>query len=478
MAQLDQLQRGQQLRGIVPSQVVSVIDVQWHGQDAVEIVYRRADGRPDTLLLYRGGEADIEIVEEHQRWAFDGNGAVLRLVSEAYRIKLGHLFDPILAVHTSMVEPLPHQITAVYEHMLNRQPLRFLLADDPGAGKTIMAGLLIRELVMRGDVRRCLICAPGSLVEQWQDELWSKFQLQFSILSREMVEGSRSGNPFAEQDLMIVRLDQVSRSDELKARLEQTEWDLIVCDEAHKMSASFFGGEVSETKRYKLGRLLGEVTRHLLLMTATPHNGKEEDFQLFMALLDADRFEGRFREGVERVDVSDLMRRMVKERLLKFDGKPLFPERRAYTVNYTLSPEESVLYEAVTEYVRVEFNRADQLGSDGRKGTVGFALTVLQRRLASSPEAIYQSLKRRRERLEKRLKETQRAQSQLIGSEPPLFDEEDWDDLEDLMDSETETQETELIDAATAARTIEELSAEILALKELESIASRVRQWQ
>lgn len=309
------------------------------------------------------------------------------MVSEAYRIHLAHLFDPVLAVHTSLVEPLPHQITAVYDEMLVRQPLRYLLADDPSAGKTIMAGLLIRELVVRGDVKRCLICAPGSLTEQWQDELQEKFQLDFNIHSREMVENSR-GNAFDEHDFLIVRLDQISRSDELQAWLKQTDWDLVVCDEAHKMSASFFGGDLKETKRYRLGKLLGDVSRHFLLMTATPHNGKEEDFQLFLPLLDADRFEGRFRDGVHQVDVSDLMRRMVKEKLLKFDGKPLFPERKAYTVNYSLSPEESTLYDAVTEYVRQEFNRAEQLESDRHKGTVGFALTILQRRLASSPAAI------------------------------------------------------------------------------------------
>ena len=142
-------------------------------------------------------------------------------------------------------------------------------------------------------------------------------------------------------------------------------------------------------------------------MTATPHNGKEEDFQLFLALLDSDRFEGRARDGVHTVDVSDLMRRLVKEQLLKFDGKPLFPERRAYTVSYKLSDAEAALYKSVTDYVRDEFNRADALENEGRKGTVGFALTILQRRLASSPEAILQSLRRRRERLERRLREEQ-----------------------------------------------------------------------
>ncbi|PJF28167.1 MAG: RNA helicase [Phototrophicales bacterium] len=475
MAQLEQLQRGIQVCGIVPQQAVTLIDVEWSGSNAVTVVYRRSDGKVGDTLLYRENEAELEIVRAERLWAFDADGALLRLVSEAYRIHLAHLFDPILAVHTSLIEPLPHQITAVYDEMLTRQPLRFLLADDPGAGKTIMAGLLIRELIVRGDVRRCLICAPGSLTEQWQDELWAKFQLNFTIMTREMVETSRSGNPFAEQDLIIARLDQLSRSEELQARLRQTDWDLVVCDEAHKMSASFFGGDLKETKRYRLGKLLGELTRHFLLMTATPHNGKEEDFQLFLALLDADRFEGRFRDGVHQVDVSDLMRRMVKEKLLKFDGKPLFPERKAYTVNYTLSPEERELYEAVTEYVRREFNRAEQLENDGRKGTVGFALTILQRRLASSPEAIYQSLKRRRERLEKRLKEAQRTRQRVLQAEGPIYDDDDWDDFEDAPNSEVDQIEAELIDSATAARTVEELEAEIIILRDLEAQALRVR---
>ena len=184
------------------------------------------------------------------------------------------------------------------------------------------------------------------------------------------------------------------------------------------MSATFFGGEVKYTKRYRLGQLLSGLTRHFLLMTATPHNGKEEDFQLFMALLDGDRFEGKFRDGVHQVEVSDLMRRMVKENLLKFDGTPLFPERIAYTVPYKLSDAEARLYKEVTDYVREEFNRAEALENDKRAGTVGFALTILQRRLASSPEAIYQSLRRRRERLEKRLRELELLQRGAAAPAP------------------------------------------------------------
>ncbi|MBF1999097.1 MAG: DUF3883 domain-containing protein, partial [Synechococcales cyanobacterium M58_A2018_015] len=315
------------------------------------------------------------------------------------------------------------------------------------------------------------------LAVQWQDELFHKFHLPFEILTNDRIEAARTGNAFTEMPLVIARLDKLSRDENLQAKLGQTDWDLVVVDEAHKLSASFFGGEVKETKRYKLGRLLSTLTRHFLLMTATPHNGKEEDFQLFLALLDGDRFEGRFRDGVHTCDVSDLMRRLVKEDLLKFDGKPLFPERRAHTVQYSLSELEAVLYQQVTDYVREEFNRAEALANEGRKGTVGFALTILQRRLASSPEAIYQSLRRRRERLEKRLREEREPQRQVEQVEGTL-----WSlclrgelEAEDLTAEEWEIAEEEVVDQATAARTISELQVEIERLGELEKLALRVR---
>src|SRR5262249_53453145 len=238
------------------------------------------------------------------------------------------------------------------------------------------------------------------LAEQWQDELYRRFHLPFEILTNDNLEAARTGNWFLETNLVIARLDKLSRNEDVQEKLKAPDcrWDLIVCDEAHKMSARAFGGEITYTKRYKLGQLLSTLTRHFLLMTATPHNGKEEDFQLFMALLDGDRFEGRFRDGVHAADVTDLMRRMVKENLLKFDGTPLFPERIAYTVPYKLSEPEARLYKAVTEYVREEFNRAEALENDRRAGTVGFALTILQRRLAPPPQGLYQALRRRRGR--------------------------------------------------------------------------------
>jgi superfamily II DNA or RNA helicase len=481
VTKLEALTPNASIRGILPDRLVTVVQVQWFGSDALELTYKDTDGRVDQRLLYRSDESSLELVEKGRPWSFDGDGALFRLVSEASRIRLAYLFDPILAVHTSLVDPLPHQITAVYDSMLQRQPLRFLLADDPGAGKTIMAGLLMKELIVRGDLQRCLVVCPGSLAEQWQDELFRRFHLPFEILTNDKLEAARTGNWFQETNLIIARLDKLSRNEDVQQKLEAPDcrWDLVVCDEAHKMSATYFGGEVKYTKRYRLGQLLSRLTRHFLLMTATPHNGKEQDFQLFMALLDGDRFEGRFRDGVHVVDVSDLMRRMVKETLLKFDGTPLFPERIAYTVLYKLSDSEAQLYKAVTEYVREEFNRADALQNDKRAGTVGFALTILQRRLASSPEAIYQSLRRRRERLESRLRELELIHRggavPDVGAGVRVLDEDDVEDLEEAPDNEVEDTEEEILDQATAARTITELNAEIATLQRLEALAHSVR---
>jgi SNF2-related domain len=311
---LEELQPHAAIRGIAPDGVVSVVSVQWFGSEALELTYKTSSGKVANELLYRHDEPRIELIEEGRPWSFDGKGEDFRLVSEALRIWLAHLFDPVLAVHTSDVDPLPHQITGVYESMLPRQPLRFLLADDPGAGKTIMAGLLMKELIARGDLQRCLVVCPGGLAEQWQDELYRRFQLPFEILTNDKLEAARTGNWFMETNLVIARLDKLSRDESVQEKLIAPDcgWDLVVCDEAHKMSASVFGGEIKYTKRYHLGQLLSTLTRNFLLMTATPHNGKEEDFQLFMALLDGDRFEGKFRDGVHVTDVSDPMRRMVK----------------------------------------------------------------------------------------------------------------------------------------------------------------------
>ena len=478
MLKIEAIKKNAAISGIEPGQVVRVVTTEPVGDNALTVYYKTPDGRVLERMLFRSDEVNLSIAEAGRPWGFDASGEDFKLAAEAYRINLAHLFDPMIAVHTSNVEPLPHQITAVYESMLPRHPLRYVLADDPGAGKTIMAGIFIRELLIRADAKRVLIVAPGSLVEQWQDEMFEKFGLSFTLFSREQIELSRSGNPFDDINLMVARVDQLARSEDLQEKLRLTQWDLVVVDEAHKLSASYFGSKINKTKRFLLGELLGSTTRHFLLMTATPHNGKEEDFQLFLSLLDSDRFYGKFRDGAHKVDVSDLMRRMVKEELLKFDGTPLFPERRAYTVNYTLSDLEAALYEAVTAYVKEEMNKADRLQDEGRKGTIGFALTSLQRRLASSPEAIYQSLRRRHQRLRRRVEEEKLHQrgGQILAETIGVngVPEDIWESSDELPSETYEELEEKVVDQATAAQTIQELEAEILILKGLEERAKEV----
>ncbi len=475
MARLEEIRNGASVRGIASPQAAQILSVDWIGDQAINVVYRDLNGAVAEAVLYRDDEYRLEVEVNGRPWSFDGDGALLRLVTEANRIKLAHFFDPYLAIHTSLVDPLPHQISAVYGEMLPRQPLRFLLADDPGAGKTIMAGLLIKELIARSDLERCLVVAPGSLVEQWQDELGQKFNLEFDILTRDMIETSRSGNPFEDRNRLIVRLDVLARNEELQEKLASArEWDLIICDEAHRMSATYFGGDVKYTKRYQVGQKLGEACRHLLLMSATPHNGKEEDFQLFMALLDGDRFEGRFRDGVHYADTADMMRRLTKEELLRFDGRPLFPERRAYTVKYQLSELEAALYTAVTEYVRTEMNRVQRFAEgDGKKrNNVGFALQILQRRLASSPAAIYQSLKRRRERLENELGEARlAAKGRRAGFAAPDVNADILKNIEEYGQDEIDDLEDLIATGATTAETVEQLALEVETLKGLETMA-------
>lgn len=462
---------GQSLSGVEPTQIVSVIATVPQGNGALQLIYRTPDGAMKERLLLSADEQAISIAATERPFSFDGDGAAFQLACEAKRIDLAFLFDPMMAVHTSNVEPLPHQITAVYESMLPRQPLRFVLADDPGAGKTIMAGLYIRELIMRADARRILIVAPGSLVDQWRDEMFEKFGLEFNIYSSALEQATPNSNPFENHHHLIVRLDQISRNEDMQEKLCSAGWDLAVFDEAHKLAAHYFGSKLEKTARFRFAEKLGSTARHLLLMTATPHNGKEEDFQLFLSLLDSDRFYGKFRDGVHKVDASDLMRRMVKEELLRFDGTPLFQERKAYTVNYTLSNLESALYESVTRYVQTEMGKADQLAGS-RKGSVGFALTALQRRLASSPEAIYQSLKRRKVRLENRLREEKlgiRGREALAETLQSIPEDDD-----DLNAEEQEQLEEALVDDATAAATVSELEAEIHILDSLEKQAKEL----
>jgi len=215
MSLLENITVGTSVIGIVGNAPVSVIAVKWYGNAVLEITFKDVRGQLASQLLYREDEARLSISDNSLPWSFDADANLLRLTSEAYRIKLAHVFDPYLAVHTSAIEPLPHQISAVYQEMLPRLPLRYILADDPGAGKTIMTGLFLKELLVRGDLKRCMIVSPGNLTEQWQDELYRKFNLRFEILTNDRIESAITGNVFTEANLCIVRLDKLSRNEDI-----------------------------------------------------------------------------------------------------------------------------------------------------------------------------------------------------------------------------------------------------------------------
>ena len=475
---IDELLPGIHIKGIEQGTFVTITAVVPVSDTSINLIYTLPDGSLKQRLISQSEADHLSTEIAQQPWSFTGNSKDFRLALEAKRIDFAYLFDPMMAVYASNVQPLPHQISAVYEAMLPKQPIRYILADDPGAGKTIMAGLLIQELIMRSDIERVLIVCPGSLVEQWHDELLEKFSLNFDIYVPQADNTTPTGNYFADKDRLIVRLDQFARDEEKQARLAASGWDMVVFDEAHKLAAHFFNNDIKETQRFKFARLMSDNTRHLLLMTATPHNGKEEDFQQFLSLLDSDRFELKHAFKGEKVNVDDIMRRMVKEDLRKFDGTPLFPERRAYTVSYKLSEQEMALYEDVTDYVKNQMGLADKIANKKKKNSVGFALTSLQRRLASSPEAIYKSLDRRIERLEKELDNLVNGKTKNTAA--TLTDALDFNGMDDDYDSddldseEQENLDNEVTDSATAAQTKEELIKEIEILKGLKSSAKGV----
>ncbi len=270
MLALADLKPGQSVVRLEPDVVATLVAVLPIGPEAVRVIYSTPDVPVKGRMLVPADEASLALATEGRPWSFDGDGAAFQLTCEARRIDLAFLFDPMMAVHTSNVEPLPYQITAVYESMLPRQPLRYVLADDPGAGKTIMVGRYIRELVLRADARRVLIVAPGGLVEQWRDELFEKFGLEFRGYSPGPEQASPGGNPFEDHRQLIVRLDHMARNEDLQAKLCAAGWDLVVFDEAHKLAAHFYGLKLETTGRYRFAERLGRDTRHLLLMTATP----------------------------------------------------------------------------------------------------------------------------------------------------------------------------------------------------------------
>ncbi len=398
------------------------------------------------LRLYSAGTADLT-----------GNPERFFLAIEAHRIRCAHQFDPLLAVNVSQVDPLPHQIEAVYHHILQKPRIRFLLADDPGAGKTIMTGLLIKELKYRGLIRRVLIVVPGHLKEQWLREMKERFGESFLLVDRQVMNASWGRNIWEEQDQLITSMDFAKQDDVLKS-LAETHWDLVVVDEAHKMAAYRYGEKVSKTERYRFGEMLSRNAAFLLFLTATPHRGDEENFRLFLNLLEPDLFASTemVKESVLKGE-NPLFLRRLKEDLRDYQGRPLFPPRHVRTRPFRLSEDEKRLYNAVTQYVQTQYNRA----LSKEKRNVAFALLILQRRLASSVRAVRKSLERRKARLEELLR---------LGNWL-AEDRVDEEELEDYAEQDRVQVEDDLVERLTAAETREELRAEIDTLTELIQLA-------
>ncbi len=407
--------------------------------------------------------------------SFDGDGRAVRLGLQAYALGIAYEFDPYFGLSISRVDPLPHQLEAVYEYLLKLARVRFLLADDAGAGKTIMAGLLIRELELRGLAERILIVCPANLAFQWQRELKEKFETTFVVLKGHDIREQFGVNQWLERNRVITSLDLAKRADILPG-LRQVHWDLVIVDEAHRMSAA---DESHKSLRYRLGELLRDSTDHLLLLTATPHKGDPENFSLFLQLLDADAYADvtSIREAMDRRRAPFYLRR-TKEAMVYFperqrDGswavKPIFTQRIPHTVEFQIDGAEFELYREITRFVKRESARAAAAGEDPRARAIGFLMSLYQRRLASSTFAMRCSLERRARRLEEGLK---RAQELAPLAPPELPDPEE---LEEMEEGERERLE-QILEAVTLAANADQVQREVQELRRLAAAALAVEE--
>src|SRR5437667_2595974 len=406
-------------------------------------------------------------------FTFHGDGGLLRLGLQSYTLGIAYEYDPYFGLSISRVDPLPHQLEAVYDFLLKLPRVRFLLADDAGAGKTIMAGLLMRELMLRGLIERTLVVCPANLTFQWQRELREKFDEKFFVLKGADLRVQYGVNQWLEQPQIITSLDLAKRADILPS-LRQATWDLVIVDEAHRMSAY---AEDKKSLRYRLGELLRDTTDHLLLLTATPHKGDPMNFTLFLRLLDPDAYADvkSIREAMERRRAPFYLRR-VKEAMVYFpeqqsdgtwEARKIFTKRIPRTVRFAIQGDEEALYKAVTRYVRAQSARAAVQEDDPRARAVGFLMSLYQRRLASSTFAMSRSLTNRANRLEEGLKRAQ----QLLATAPPELPEPE--EIEEMEEAERERLE-DLLEAITLARNPQQVQEEVAELRALAERAQAI----
>ncbi|HIP75343.1 MAG TPA: DEAD/DEAH box helicase, partial [Thermococcus paralvinellae] len=404
---------------------------------------------------------------------FSGDPEDVFLAIESERYKFASMYDPLMAISVSKIDPLPFQIDAVYNYILKNARIRFLLADDPGAGKTIMAGLALKELKLRGLVERVLIVVPGHLVNQWRREMKEKFNEDFVFVNRALLNSEY--NVWEKYDQVIASIDFLKQPDVLPT-IQNILWDLVIVDEAHKMAAYKYGNKIEKTDRYRVGEVLSRNSTHMLFLTATPHKGDPENFRLLLDLLLPGLFgkpeyvEQAIREAYKKGENMFFLRRM-KEDLRGFDGRPLFPKRESKTLKFRLSDEEMDLYMDLSQYIQHQYNRISKL--QGKRRNIAFALTILQRRMASSTYALMKSLQRRKDRLKELLEIVKRTgKLPEEGNEITLGKFLESEDYEEKERWEIERR----LETLSVARTINELKREIATLERLIQMANRIIQ--
>lgn len=466
------IREGQILTGALFNEPMRVETVRTNGPDtwAVGLVGLQTERFRNVTLTVKE-LASLTIQET--TCSYDADGQLLRVGLQAYALGIAYEFDPYFGLSISRVDPLPHQLEAIYDYLLKLARVRFLLADDAGAGKTIMAGLLVRELKLRGLTERVLIACPSNLTFQWQRELKEKFDEKFVVLKGSNIRDQFGMNQWLEQKQIITSLDLAKREDILPG-LRQVHWDLVIVDEAHRMSAS---DPEHKTQRYRLGELLRDTSDHILLLTATPHRGDPENFSFFLQLLDADAYADvkSIRQAMDRRRAPFYLRR-TKEAMVHFperqpDGswiaRKIFTKRIPHTVDFQIDGPEFELYRDVTNFVRRQSAKAAAQGEDPRARAIGFLMALYQRRLASSTYALRHSLQNRARRLDDGLKRAQ----ELVRLAP--VDLPDPEEFEEMEESERERLE-EMLDAVTLTGNAEQVREEIAELKRLATQAQAV----
>lgn len=440
------IETGYIIKNLSPSEAVVIDKVKKLGSKYSLSFTGVNTNKRSSKILDESQLAALEVLTSDGEFNFNGNPDKFVLFAEAERIKSAYQFDPLFAINCSVVDPLPHQVEAVYKFLLPQPKIRFLLADDTGAGKTIMTGLLIKELLMRKIVERILIITPGGLTKQWQeDEMGAKFNIPFKLVNREIYSSEPS--IFQSSDRIVTSIDFACRED-IQQVLAKTTWDLIVFDEAHKLSAYEYGEKIYKSKRYEVAHLLSRQCEHLLLLTATPHRGRKDTFKRLLQLLDEDIFATddlaaeRVREYSQNGANKFFIRRL-KEDMKDWDGNPLYKKRYTKTTSYNLTPDEKRLYDAVTEYLTVKKEEADS----SKNIHVSLALQVMQRRLVSSIFAIRNTLQKRWLALQGLADELDKNPS--LWKQRIKFDDLDVaniDDLDDLDDEEREALDNIITD--------------------------------